>query len=666
MSKYSIVFVVAAGLLQGVFSAAQESDEAQTTWTSISGYEAFAEPIPKLFVRGAFAELDAIADRERDAFMRTGQAPWRLGWFYDSLQRAGDQRDAAPLFDFSEQLLKWMDVRPESIAAHVAYTRFLVERAWDERGGKVADLVTDEGWAGFEKYLREAQDAANNAIALGKTDPELHVQRLRIARHLEDDAAAERVFDQSVKTSPPYYRLFQHRARFLFPKWGGAQDGTDMREFQQRALALTRDNQKTTMNLLFAEWLIRAELVKAAHIVGITWEEVQTAYADAVEFADDDAEPFYLNLVCWLACNYEQQAAAKTYFAEMGGKHWSHVWSESKLRMWYAWVEGDGPMPKLNHIHEAVWNGYPSGLRAALQQAEPGEIDAGDEYGRTPLFVAVFRDWPTAVAILLDAGADPNILTPSNESPLVMAAQRGHLDNCRLLLAGGADPTTEYYKGASAIHFAVQAGKIEIARALLDAEPALIHAMGDERTPLHFAVGAGHTDVIRLLIEREADINARGRNNATPLIVAAYTNQIAAAKLLLEYKPDLDAFDDKGWTPLHAATDSDLLEFAKLLVGAGANPNHPGKGKVTPMVVAVRSRQAATLAYLLSLDDVDISAQDERGQTLLHLAAALGAVDEAKVLLEGGIDTSLKDSKDRTALDLAVRYKRDEIIQLLD
>ena len=84
------------------------------------------------------------------------------------------------------------------------------------------------------------------------------------------------------------------------------------------------------------------------------------------------------------------------------------------------------------------------------------------------------------------------------------------------------------------------------------------------------------------------------------------------------------------------------------------------------MVVAVRSRQAATLAYLLSLEGVDVNRQDDRGQTLLHMAAALGAVDEAKVLLERGADASLKDSKDRTASDIAVRYKRDEIIQLLD
>ena len=84
------------------------------------------------------------------------------------------------------------------------------------------------------------------------------------------------------------------------------------------------------------------------------------------------------------------------------------------------------------------------------------------------------------------------------------------------------------------------------------------------------------------------------------------------------------------------------------------------------MRVAIQSRHHETLAYLLSLKDVDVNAQNKRGQSLLHFAAGVGAVDEVKVLMDNGIDTSLKDSRDRTAKDLAIRYKRDEIVKMLD
>lgn len=666
MCRPLVCFTLAFGGLTLAIASAQESSTIpESHWKSISGYDEFSEPIGKLLAKGAYDDLDELADRERAKFLETGQSPWRLGWFYDALHRAGEKRDAAPLFDYADHINKWMSARPESITAHVAQVRHLLEIAWDERGGHVAPRVTDEQWEGFHKNLRLGRATAKNALALNRIDPELSVLRLRIARHLDGDDAAGKVFDQAVGETPPYYRLYEFRARFLFPKWGGARDGSDMRKFQQKALELTRESQKSTMNLLFAQWLVDMELVKAAHIVGITWQDVETAYADAVEIASDDAEPFFLNLVCYLACNYEERDRAQAYFAKMDGGFWSHVWTAPRVNMWHAWVQGDGPKPKLNDVHRAVWDGIPGGLRQEIRIAAPGEIDAGDEYGRTPLFVAIYRVWPYAVDKLLDAGANPDIPTPSGETPLIRAIRAEQPDICAMLLDAGADPRATYTAGASAIHFAAQLGSTEMVSAILDEAPDVVDTMGDERTPLHLAVGTGHTGVVQLLLKRKANIDARGRRNATPIIVAAYTNQIGAAQVLLKHQPDLDAFDDKGWTALHAAVDSDLVDFAKLLVEAGANPNHRGKGQTTPMHVAIRSRQPASLAYLLDLDAVDINAQDKRGQTLLHSAAAAGAVSEAKVLLENGIDKTLKDAKDRTALDIAVRYKRDEIITLL-
>lgn len=617
-------------------------------------------------MRESYDDLDHLADQERAAFMRKGETPWHLGWFYDALQRGGERRDSAPLFDFSDRLQKWMTTRPESLTAQVANVRYLVERAWDERGGDVAPSVTEEGWAGFYKFLNQAKDAAEAAQEINQIDPELNVLRMRIARHLENDDGVALVFDEAVGLTPPYYRLYEHRARFLFPKWGGAQDGSDIRTFQQKALALTRSEQKTTMNLLFAKWLIDAELVKAAHIVGITWEQIETAYLDAVSEATDEEKSFFLNLVCWLACNYEKRDRAEVYFTKMDGEHWSHIWARSRVNMWHAWVQGEAPKPKLNDIHRAVWDGIPSRLRRALAEATPGAIDARDEHGRTPLYVAVFRDWPTAVSILLDAGANPDIPIPSGEVPLVRATIIGNSSIAKALLSAGADPSVPKQSGASAIHFAVQSGNADLVHDILDKDPTLIEAVGDERTPLHLAVTTGQLVVTRLLIERGANIDARGWRNATPLIAAAYTNQMDTARILLNHEPDLDLFDDKGWTPLHAAIDSDLTDFARMLVEAGANPNHPGKGQSTPMHVAIRSHQHQSLDYLVGLKGVRINAQDKRGQSLLHTAAAAGAVDEAKVLLEHGIDKSLKDSKDRTALDIATRYKRKEIVALLE
>jgi ankyrin repeat protein len=64
------------------------------------------------------------------------------------------------------------------------------------------------------------------------------------------------------------------------------------------------------------------------------------------------------------------------------------------------------------------------GTLAALLAAQPTDIDARDELGRTPLMLAVLHGRSEAVATLLAHGADPNAADSQGTTPL-QAAQRG-------------------------------------------------------------------------------------------------------------------------------------------------------------------------------------------------------------------------------------------------
>jgi ankyrin repeat protein len=117
--------------------------------------------------------------------------------------------------------------------------------------------------------------------------------------------------------------------------------------------------------------------------------------------------------------------------------------------------------PELATVHMIGRNGLDGGWRTPLHAATdwPGYFPAA----------------PAAVALLLDAGADPN-------------------DDC-----GGDRPETP-------LHWAASTDDIEVAVALIDAGADLETPGGSIGTPLDNAVGYGCWHVARLLVERGAPV----------------------------------------------------------------------------------------------------------------------------------------------------------------
>jgi ankyrin repeat protein len=70
------------------------------------------------------------------------------------------------------------------------------------------------------------------------------------------------------------------------------------------------------------------------------------------------------------------------------------------------------------------------------------------------------------VRLLLDRGADPSLVNSDGDSPLMMAARRGHLDIVRLLLDRGADPSLANSDGCSPLMNAAFSGHVGVVREL--------------------------------------------------------------------------------------------------------------------------------------------------------------------------------------------------------
>lgn len=140
--------------------------------------------------------------------------------------------------------------------------------------------------------------------------------------------------------------------------------------------------------------------------------------------------------------------------------------------------------------------------------------------------------------ILIENGADINVLDEQDSAPLHLAAARNQTRIVRMLINKGADVNL---KGKSGEY------------------------------PLNSA--AGHpcnSEMIRTLIANGAEVNVKGARGNTPLHDSIYSGSSEVVQTLIKSGADLNAKNDEGKTPLKLALEDDYKEIAELLRKHGA------------------------------------------------------------------------------------------------
>ena len=139
----------------------------------------------------------------------------------------------------------------------------------------------------------------------------------------------------------------------------------------------------------------------------------------------------------------------------------------------------------------------------ALLKSGVGVNDIVDEWKSTALHHAAGWGHPAAVEILIEAGADLNMIDSRGATPLGTACFEGQTTVLMLLINAGAD----------------------------------VNLTGDTgETPLHIAAGKGREACAALLVQAGADLNARNLGDMTPHDIAVlyddYEDREEIAKLL--------------------------------------------------------------------------------------------------------------------------------------
>ena len=237
------------------------------------------------------------------------------------------------------------------------------------------------------------------------------------------------------------------------------------------------------------------------------------------------------------------------------------------------------------------------------------------------------------VQVLIDGGADVNILNNDGYSLLHYACQHGSLESVKMLVSAGAGVRVTNDEGKTCLHTVAEAGRTEIVRYLVSLPHVDVNQDTVESdTALHLAVLHVKPDVVQVLIDAGADINIQ---------------------------------DSEGRSPLHTACELGTLDMVKMLVRAGAGVRATDNEGWTCFQLAACRGHTETVRYLVCLPEVDVNHGDAGDHTALHLAAVGTHTDAVQVLIDAGADVNILNNDGYSLLHYACEYGALEIVKML-
>lgn len=228
-------------------------------------------------------------------------------------------------------------------------------------------------------------------------------------------------------------------------------------------------------------------------------------------------------------------------------------------------------------------------------------------YGQTALHEAAGKCNPELARLLVDAGANRNLVDHSGRTPAMVAM---HCNDGKALhqLLGALyvlPANLKNYQGS---------------------------AEDRRRWTLHGAASRGDINTVNLMLQLGHNVNGLDEQGDRALEIACRRGDPRIVGILLNRGADVQAATSAGTTVLHEAALGGSPEVVTLVLAKGAAVNATDK---------------------------------DSAATPLHYASSFGRIEVVRVLLNHGADTTLKDGEGRNAQQAAMASGQEAVAALL-
>uniref|UniRef100_A0A8C1U2N9 Tetratricopeptide repeat, ankyrin repeat and coiled-coil containing 1b n=1 Tax=Cyprinus carpio TaxID=7962 RepID=A0A8C1U2N9_CYPCA len=302
-------------------------------------------------------------------------------------------------------------------------------------------------------------------------------------------------------------------------------------------------------------------------------------------------------------------------------------------------------------------------------------VDVVSENGMSSLCYSAAAGHLGLVSLLCKRGATVDHVDKSGQCALVHAALRGHSEviECLLELSwsteGQQDLSLKNKALQQGLIAACSMGHIHVLEGLLTLNNELevqidAHDTLWGETALTAAAGRGKMEVCSFLLERGAQVQQVNRRGACALFCAVRQGHWQIADLLLQHGADVNVSDKQGRTLLMVAACEGHLSTADFLLSKGASLASVDKEGLTPLSWACLKGHKNVVQFLVEKGAV-IDHSDKNGRTPLDLAAFYGDADIVHYLVEKGAVIEHVDYSGMRPLDRAIGCRNTSVVLTL-
>ena len=313
-------------------------------------------------------------------------------------------------------------------------------------------------------------------------------------------------------------------------------------------------------------------------------------------------------------------------------------------------------------------------------------LDLQNKAGETALHYAVALRQDKVLQMLLNKGANPNILNGIGMTPLLMVCDRpydkehSNVDYKMLqslLKDRRINKDIKSKRGFTPLSYAIMNNQEAFVNKLLQqgADPNIPNEDGS--LPIFQAIEDKTGKILTLLLKKGVIVDALNKSGETPLLVALQKRNTKVASILLKAGANPTIVSNKGLTPFWYLLNErtyfeNRIEHIRLMIQNGANIDEKNpESDETPLIYAIKHRDNQLIHLLVEMG-ADVNIPTSANVTPLMLASIRETHDIVRLLIDHGARRDYVDKNNFDALAYvignAVLHKKsgEEIFDIVD